>query len=392
MKRTYTLISHSINLHPHALLEWIKTEYYTRHPTKKDQKNPFGFCIVYYVINKDKKMKLDFIYPEDVRLTMKFVHKRPKGAKPGEGIRIIDWREILNIMIPPYRKKYYFDFIFYVLDITTDEYWVTNLWTGTYCSDLRYYLSRERKREYYDIGLKLAKEYTRTTILGHVNLKTGMLKSSSGISRLIRNGWIPTISLLPQPYGEMVRLIESTNDMIKINSHAIEAFNAHLIDDIYDRWKHASLVKKRETVLRIALEAYKNNDFHTPVYILLPQIEGLITDHIKRKRQSPQPNLADRFVQFGDIIKRETFNTELTRYLTDILITNLRQAFFKTWYPYRRGGKRYQLSNLSPQRNVVMHGELNEKYFIPENCIKLICILDAIILLSLPKKEMPALL
>jgi len=388
MKRQYFLNPLPWGIGPKNFIQLAKTEYSNRFPSQeKKPRNPFAYCIMYLVINPDKTMRIDIKFPQDVPLEMKVIHKRPKGAKPGEPIRNIDLREITGIFIPPYDGRFYFDFMFCVLDITTDEYWATNLWTRKVCPDLRYYLSKERKRQYHAIGLSIAQSYTRTFILGHVNLKSGKFRSSTGIKKLIKHGWIPTISLLPQPYGEMVRIIESTNNMNQVNSFAVNAINANLLDDILTRWKEASLVQKRKDILTNALKAYRKNDFYSTVYILFPQIEGLITEHIKRKRQSPEPFLKDRFIQFGEIIKGEAYNTEMTRYLTEVLVTNLKEAFYKTWYPYPKKGKRYQPSNLSPQRHVVLHGEFKQKYFTPENCLKLICILDALILLSLQKRE-----
>src|SRR3990167_5877479 len=310
--------------------------------------------------------------------------------RPGEIVSNIDIREITNITIPPYNDKYYFDFIICVLDTTTDKYWATNLWTQKVCPDLRYYLSKQRKRQYSEIGLGLAQKYTETFILGHINLKTGRLKSSSGISKLLKHGWLPTISLLPQPYGEMIRIIESKNDMERVKSFVVHSFNAKFLQDILDRWLEASLVQNRKEILSSAIECYKSKHFIPTIYILLPQIEGLITEHIKRKGQSPKSVLKERFEQIGNIIKGEAFNTKMTRYLTDILLSNLKNTFYKTWYPYRKKGKLYAKSSLSPQRNVTLHGEINLKYFTQENCIKLICIVDAIILLSLTKNEIPA--
>lgn len=390
MKRRYILNPFHLNIGPRSLLEIAKAEYKNRYPNiEVNLRNPFAFCIIYLVINPDKTLRIDFTFPQDIPLSMEVISKRPKGFKPGEQVRNIDIREITKIIIPPYKSKYYFDFILYVLDITTDNYWATNLWTRTVCPDLRYYLSKERKREYQEISLRIAKSYTRTFILGHVNLKKGKFKSSPGITKLIKHGWIPTISLLPQPFGEMVRIIELKNDIAQINSFVISSFNTNFLNDILARWMEASLVHKRKEIFLKAFEAYQRDDFYSTVYILFPQIEGLITEHIKRKRQLPKPSPKDRFYQFGEIIKSEKFNTEMTRYLTDVLISNLTEAFYKTWYPYPKKGKIYKQPTISPQRHVLMHGEVNPRYFTQENCIKLICILDAIILLSLQKNDLP---
>lgn len=390
MKRHYKFNPLSLNIGPREFINLAKIEYSKRFPSQGTPcRNPFAYCIMYLVINPDKTMRIDFKFPQDVPLKMKFFHKSPKGAEPGEPIRNVDFREVTDIQIPPYNGRFYFDFMFCVLDTNTGEYWATNWWTREVCPDLRYYFSKERKSQYKKVGLSLAQSYTLTFILGHVNLKTGKLRSSKGINKLIRYGWIPTIALLPQPYGEMVRIIESTNEMSQVNEFAVSIFNEHLLEAILLRWKKASLAQKRIDILATALERYQQGDFVSTVYVLVPQIEGLITEHIIRKRQSPEEHFKNRVNQFGDIINGEVFNTELTRYLTDLLIVNLNEVFYKTWFPAPRRGKRYRPSNLSPQRHVLSHGKVNPKYFTPENCLKLICVLDAIILLSLLKKEIP---
>jgi hypothetical protein len=390
MKHKYKLNPLPLNIGPKQFIELANIDYSTRYPNAKrpSPRHFFGYCIMYLVIKPDKTMRVEFKFPQDIPLAMNVLYKKPTGAKAGETVRNIDLREITNIKIPPYDNKYYFDFVVCVLDTTTDEYWVTNLWTRKICPDLRYYRSLDRKRKYHSVGLQFAQSYTRTFILGHVNLRTGKMRSSRGMTKLIKHGWIPTISLLPQPYGEMVRIIESTNDMSKVNKFAVDSFNEHVLKDILIRWQEASLVKKRKTILTIAVEAYKAGNYITPIYMLLPQIEGIITEYIKRKHQSPEPLPKKRFKQFGKIIKDEAFNTEMTHYLTDILVTNLTNAFYKTWFPFKKSGRRFQPSSISPQRNVVLHGEVNQKYFTQHNSLKLICILDAIILLSLTKKEL----
>lgn len=390
LKRQYKLNPLPLNIGPKDFLELAKIDYSRRYPSAKrpSPKHLFAYCIMYLVINPDKTMRVEFKFPQDIPLMMKFLHKNPKGAKPGEAIRNMDIREITNIKIPPYDNKYYFDFGSYVLDLTTDEYWATNLWTRKVCPDLRYYRSLNRKREYQAIGLRFAQSYTRTFMLGHVNLRTGKIKSSPGITKLIKHGWIPTISLLPQPYGEMVRIIESTNDMSKVNEFAVDTFNKNVLENILIRWQEASIVDKRKDILTTAIEAYKAGNYISAIYVMLPQVEGLTNEHIRRRHQSPEPSLIDRFKQFGEIIKGESFNTELTRHLTDILVFNLKDAFYKTWFPFRRSGRQLQPSSISPQRHVTLHGEVNPKYFTQYNCLKLICILDAIILLSLTKKEL----
>lgn len=390
MKRQYKLNPLPLNIGPKDFLELAKIDYSERYPSAKrpSPKHLFAYCIMYLVIKPDKTMRVEFKFPQDIPLAMKVLYKKPKGAKPGKAVRNIDLREITNIKIPPYDNKYYFDFMLCVLDTTTDEYWATNLWTKKVCPDLRYYRSRDRKRKYHSIGLRFAQSYTRTFMLGHVNLRTGRIRSSRGITKLIKHGWIPTISLLPQPYGEMVRIIESTNDMSKVNEFAVDSFNVNVLKDILIRWQEASLVEKRKDILASAVEAYEAGNYISAVYMLLPQIEGLTTEHIKRRQQSPEPVLEDRFKQFGEIIKGEAFNTEMTRYLTDVLVFNLKDAFYKTWFPFRTRGRQFQPSSISPQRNVVLHGEVNPKYFTQHNCLKLICILDAIILLSLTRKEL----
>jgi len=383
MRREYKLNALGLGLGPNELLALAKAEYLKRYSTK----NEFAYCIIYLVVNRDRTMRVDFKYPQEVQLPMRFIHKRPGGAKPGEKIRNIDIREIRDILIPPYERKYYFDFVFWVLDITTGNYWATNLWTGRVCADLRYYLSEERKIQYVRIGERLAEKYNMTFVLGHVNLKTARFRSSSGIMRLIKYGWIPTISLLPQPYGEMIRIIESTNDMSQVDTNATNLFDSQLLDDILDRWLKASLVKGRIDILSTAIERFRSNDFISCVHILLPQIEGLINEHIRRKRCVPEEKLKERFKQFGNLVKAEEFNSKMTIYLCNILTSHLQHTFYREWYPFPRKGRLYRGSLVTPQRHLILHGKTIKQYFTAANCLKLICVIDAIILLSLRSNE-----
>ena len=132
----------------------------------------------------------------------------------------------------------------------------------------------------------ISQKLTAEALIDAIRVKsdeTGKIKSSAGIARLTRHGWMPTISLLPQPYGEMVRIIESANDMDKVNEFAVQAFDGNVLDSILARWQGASLLAKRRGVLAAAIEAYKASNYIAAVYVMLPQIEGLTTAHIKRR-------------------------------------------------------------------------------------------------------------
>jgi hypothetical protein len=379
----------NLNFHHEMLFEMAKRDYLEKYSNEIfSEICPFQFCLAYFVINPDKTLRIAFKYPQETNLIIQTIPKNPKGFTPGGTAYNTDIREFKKIHIPPYNNKYYFDFIIWILDITTNRYWLAHLWTNKFCSDLRFYLSRDRKNQYSQVGSNLAESYTKTFVLGHVNLNTFRLKSSNGIKRLSRNGWIPTISLLPQPYAEMVNIIESSNDINKVNEIVCETLNKDFIENIFNRWMATSLARRREEVFLIAIKAFLIEDYITPVYILMPQIEGLITEHIRRRRVTPESQLKKRFIQFGSTVKNENFNSRMTHYLADILVDHLSNVFFKTWYPYLKNGKSFAIPNLAPQRNVTMHGAINMKYFTKENCLKLMCIIDSIILLSLRKSEL----
>ncbi len=128
MARKYKLNPINLNYHHETMLSIAKTEYIRRYPNNiRSEKNPFDFCIIYFVINPDRTLKLDFKYPQEIHLLMNVVAKKPKGLTPGSAVCNIDIREITKIIIPPYNGKFFFDFIIWVLDITTDNYWMSHL-------------------------------------------------------------------------------------------------------------------------------------------------------------------------------------------------------------------------------------------------------------------------
>ncbi|MEO6691874.1 MAG: hypothetical protein ABIO44_05990 [Saprospiraceae bacterium] len=381
----YQLNDFNINFSPNQVLELAKNEYSKRYPqeTKK-----FSHCIIYNVIAIDKSISLKFVYPQEKGLQVEFIHKRPTGAKIGETITNLDIREITNIKIPLY-ENYCFDFIFIILDNTTDSYWLTNLWTKKVCPNLKYYQTKERKEQYISLGKQIAKKYNTTNHLGHVNLKSLKLKQSIGIKRLINNGWLPSISIFPQPYSEMIRIIEKDNEIEKVNLFVNETFRTNkILESMLDRWNYSSLAKKRIKILETCIERFLNKDYISSIYLLLPQIEGLITSYIISKGKTPEEYLSKRFTQFKEEVINEIYNTDMTKYLTRIFVKNLHKTFYKTWYPFERRGRKYIGSPITPQRNTILHGNIKIKYFSEENCLKLFCIIDNIILLSLTKREL----
>ncbi len=386
MKRAFKVNRFPFACHPKLLFDLANKEYLTRFPI---QSLPFSHCIVYVVVSEDKKISLKFCFPQDVDLILSFIHKRPGGAHAGEDTLNTDIREVTDIHIPNFEEKYFFDFAFFIFDFNTGKYWSTLFLTQEICPDLRFYLSKKRKDRYKKIGKDLAKKYNTTLILGHTNLASGKLRRSNGISKLISSGWIPTISLFPQPYGEMINVIEKENDLEKVNTLICKVFRENqFLEKILERWLASSLTKKRIRALLAIVDDFKREDYLSCIYVLLPQVEGLITDHIKRRGQIPGAKIEDRFKQFGDIINSETYNTKMTKYLTMIFIRSLKKTFYKTWYPYIYRGKAYRGAHIVPQRHLLLHGEFKLGYFTEANCIKLMCILDNIILLSLRDREL----
>lgn len=399
MRHIYKFIDFplSSNLSP---LDLAKAIFKDKYPIaqKYSEECPFSYCIMYLVVNPDKTIRLDFKYPQDFQMKMKIIHKNPHGCIVGQPINNTEIREITDIYIPPYDDRYYFDFIVFILDITTQKYWIGNLWTQKLCPDLRFYLSKQRKKQYLKIGKSLAENYNSTFMLGYVNLKSNKLRPSIGIKRLINNGWIPTFCFFPYPYIEMIRLIESNNNISDVENN-INKFiddNPNFINDILARWIATSLAKDRKDILQTAIKNFISVDYISPIYLLLPQIEGLITEHIKRKGHTPEEDLEKRFLQFEEIINNEKYNTKFTLYLANKLVTHLKKAYFKKWFPFPKTYKRvnitkiYRGSTICPQRHVILHGHVNSNYYTKENCLKLIGIIDAIVLLSLRKSELPA--
>lgn len=396
VKRNYKVTKHDGYLHLGNLLENAK-EHYRNDPDAQlvSDNAPFAYCIVYAVPKDETGASLKFFYqddleehPDKMRLRMRTIHKRPRGATPGEQVRNIDIREVVEFIIPPWAGVYYVDFALFILDTTTMEYWGTHYWSRDICHDTRFYKSRARREQYEAKGRSLAEKYNRTFMLGFSSLRSGQLVGKKLVRRLSNNGWLPGVSLMPEPYVTMMAALYTGQSINDVESHASSVVDDAVLRAMLERWSSASLARTRMDALKCGVNRILEGDFISAVYVLLPQIEGLVTDHVKRRGRQPEHWLIERFVQFGDVVKSESFNTEFTGYLADILVEYVRGSFFKTWYPYPKKGKTKRKSTLAPQRHTLMHGAIHPKYFSRVNCLKVVATLDSIILLALTRREL----
>lgn len=391
MNRKYLLQNHHITLNPWQALEYAKAEYLGKFELTSNfftKAKPFFSCILYLIINKDNSYYMDYVYKDGFHTQV--IAKRPFGfVGKGEPVYNIDIREIINFEIPPYKNKYYFDFIIYILDISTMEYWATNFWTGKICTDLRYYLSKERKLKYEEIGKSIAEGYNRTFLLGAINKKTYKFRDMNIVINLINNGWIPTISLLPQPYISIIQAYSNSKDVEKVSNIVNEFFSRERLQILLNNWLLTFIVRGREEVLKTAINGIIECNYIAPIYILLPHIEGLITKHLRRKGITPPRRIDEKIRKFEELIVSEGYNTIFTHYLIKLFCSYLKKVFYRKWYPKKTRDKLNKGMRENPQRHPLAHGDIANDYFTRENCIKLISVIDNIILLSLLKKELP---
>jgi len=390
MKRKYKLNDFNLPIDPIYCIELAKKAYNDKFPNQKiDDEFPFAYCLIYLVIDDHKNFNLSFYFPQNFKLIMRGIAKNPKGFSPGKIVTTLDIREYTFIKIPPYNSKYYYDFILIIFDPVTRGYWTTNLWTAKICLDRRYYMSRKRKYEYYKIGIDLASGYNITAVLGWTNLKTMKLRTDKFIKKLIRSGWIPNFSLFPHPYGTMLYKASNNSDQEEIDNYAVEYINKHVLDTLSNRWGSISLAQSRMIIFNNAIGYYKKGDFVSPIYLLLPQIEGLISDHIRRNKLHLPVSFENKVNYFRDIILKSKYNTNFTKDMTVILHKYLQTTFYRKWFQATLPNKKFRKDTPAPQRHVVLHGAFSYKYFTPANCLKIICTLDSILLLSLRKSELP---
>ncbi len=95
---------------------------------------------------------------------------------------------------------------------------------------------------------------------------------------LVGAGWFPFLELGIQEIRALLSMIEADFPLHEGEQSLISAFDDVRLERMFSRWMERAHLKERETILRPAINAFKNCEPVTVIKIVLSEIEGVMSD------------------------------------------------------------------------------------------------------------------
>jgi hypothetical protein len=186
--------------------------------------------------------------------------------------------------------------------------------------------------------------------------------------------WICPV-LTPFPMLNILHCLEAQRPQDAIRE-LIVACNEEFITRRVNTWSLSNAFNARYPLLVEMIDAHTNKKYHSSIYGLIPQIEGVITDWLYEVKPHGTVNWkinskVKQFKQEVDSISSlsDSFR-DILYSVTEFLVDGTPLAIFENWLK--------RIDPTFPNRHVVVHGQYDHRVFCEENSIKLFLLLDTI--------------
>ncbi len=188
-------------------------------------------------------------------------------------------------------------------------------------------------------------------------------------------GLWPAPALLPYPLSKIINLLEE-DDLDGAKSILLEHCNSEYIEKLSSKWWDIEQFNTRKKLILEALDCHKEGKYTSSIHVLLPHIEGIITDWIYTKISKDEViwRQVSKTRKFHDLILEKppsTFTYEqIVNSAVDFIVSGPVLKTFKRWHD--------QIDQAFPNRNVVEHGKYDKSLYTEENSIKLFLLIDTV--------------
>ena len=183
-------------------------------------------------------------------------------------------------------------------------------------------------------------------------------------------------ALLPYPLSKIIKQLEE-NDIQGARGTLVEHCTPQQLERLSSKWWNVEQFNSRKKVIVEALESHTIGKYISSIYILVPQIEGIITDRIYETL--PEGDICrytetSKIKQFQSLeISKEPLRTYTYKKITDSAIEFMLGDMVIGDFRWKD-----EIDKTFPNRHVVAHGNYQEELFSEENSIKLFLLLDTI--------------
>ena len=230
------------------------------------------------------------------------------------------------------------------------------------------YISQEEKKNWI-LGQRIASS------LQLILEEKAVLAQDEMQDELRKAGLWAAPALIPYPLTRIVMHL-SHNDIESANQLLKEHCTGEWLKGITSKWWSIQQFKERQTALNEAIDVHVDRKYTASIHVLLPQIEGIVTDWILSEHpEVPLPwRQESKTKKFRDLI----FETPPTTYAykrifesaLEFILEGPVLATFKKWAD--------EIDESFPNRHIVEHGKYEEKLYTEVNSIKAFLLLDTI--------------
>ena len=359
--------------------EFIK-EYLNGEKNTNDTKSFFDNVLQEYVFPEIEKK-----YPKNIVYIEKFLILFPNFTNPIVKINN-EVNFVAEIKLPPNNRSIEKGGVVYLPDIERFNSAKTPEYEGKKVPTIFVYLQGAEYKIFVDFTaiilseeeLKKQEESTSKPYLHYLNYMHEKLTYQQFIDNkkiFYDSGLWPIPRLIPLPLNQITHFLIN-NEKEKAEKLLIEYCDNDFLNGLFQEWYEYAPFLDRQEAFNEAIDAYNNNKFISVIYLLIPQIEGIITDYLyslELKKAIPWKESL-KINQISDILALSNTGSFLEKirdkYFYEYLSQGPMLSRFDNWFQ--------ELDASIPNRHAIAHGRYNPDYFTKLNCVKLFLIIDTL--------------
>ncbi len=119
-----------------------------------------------------------------------------------------------------------------------------------------------------------------------------MMDNEVNMDRLAMSGWFPFAEIVGSEFSEIARHFNSGLSLSSVEDKILDSFSDDRVEKVFSRWMTKPEFRRKEAILRPAIEAFKRGESVLVLKTLLTEIEGILQfAHRERHGKSAGGNL-----------------------------------------------------------------------------------------------------
>jgi len=243
-----------------------------------------------------------------------------------------------------------------------------------------YFLFFDCRPNLPDVSEKeLEESKSRYPIVDFINFKNfkEVVKPQEKIKVLADNNWPPAPGYYPKVLLEMHKDPALISKSILLNFVA-DSYKRTYWDERISFWQDSNFFPERHQYLKRAIDAHFDKDYIASIYVLVPQFEGIIRDHLTNSGVTP----SEKFRDCVDDLRKLILSRNILMFPKNMM---------ETIFDYLKGGSFWNHTSTvpDPQSTINRHGIAHGKFTgfeCEEISLKYLVLLDSLSFILLHDK------